>query len=101
MPPRLFMAKGGAPANAVVTTEAVCVSAMRSAYWLELVLRNPSPNGTLSEGLFGFGGWASDRLPHPGSLTCEPPAQTPPSKSAMNQGPVPAPDPQKAVPKNS
>ena len=39
-----------------------------------------------------------------GLLTVEapvPPAQTPPSKSPMNHGPLPAPEPQKPVPKNS
>jgi len=53
-------------------------------------LRMPKAKGIFIEGQLVFAA-----LDAP-----DPPAQTPPSKSAMNQGPAPAPRPQKPVPKN-
>ena len=60
----------------------------------------PKAKGTFSDGLAGFTGLASFSPPQPGSPIFEPPAQTPASKSAIIQGPLPAPLPQNATPKN-
>src|SRR3954467_8919801 len=76
-------------------------STERSAHLAEEVLRNPNAYFTFMEGLLGLTGCASSSPPHPGSPFFEPPAQTPASKSAMNQGPSPAPLPQNALPKNN
>ena len=61
----------------------------------------PKAKGTFSDGLAVFTRfWTSFSPPQPGSPILEPPAQTPASKSAIIQGPVPAPLPQNAMPKN-
>src|SRR6185436_2253858 len=79
---------------------AVCASAPLSVHSLEDVLRTPKANGTFSDGLLLFAGCESFSPPQPGSPTFDPPAQTPASKSAIIQGPAPAPLPQYAMPKN-
>src|SRR6478735_9865691 len=101
MPPRLSIFLGIAPSNAVASGDVCCASVIRSAHLPSDVLRIPNAYFTLSDGLFGFAGCWSSKPPHPGSPIFEPPAQTPASKSAMNHGPLPAPLPQKALPKNS
>src|SRR5262245_44474042 len=80
---------------------AVCASAPRSVHSADDVLRTPKANGTLSDGLLLFTGCESFNPPQPGSPILEPPAQTPASKSAIIHGPLPAPLPQNATPKNS
>src|SRR6478752_4401861 len=101
MPPRLSIALGIPPSNAVAIAVDCEASLIRSAHLLAEVFRIPKAYFTFSDGLFGFEGCASSSAPQPGSPTLEPPAQTPASKSAMNQGPPPMPLPQKALPKNS
>src|SRR6185436_7411142 len=89
------------PTQPVVRLVAVDRSAMRSDHWLVDVLRMPKAKFTFSDGLLLFAGCASFSPPQPGSPIFAPPAHTPASKSAIIQGPEPAPLPQNAVPKNS
>src|SRR4051812_30582083 len=102
IPPALphVLPAGMLPSYAVVRSLAVLRSAIRRAYLPTGVWRTPKANCTFSDGLAVFDGWLSFSPPQPGSPIFEPPAQTPPSKSPMNHGPLPAPLPQKAVPKN-
>src|SRR6516162_39976 len=67
------------------------MSAIRRAYFPTGVWRTPMANCTFRDGFMLL------VLP---VVDDEPPAQTPPSKSPMNQGPLPAPLSQNPVPKN-
>src|SRR4051812_20307580 len=80
---------------------AVFTSAERKDHFAAEVFRIPIANGTAIDGLFGLEGCGSLKAPQPGSPFLLPPAQTPPSKSAIIHGPLPAPLPQNALPKNS
>src|SRR6476659_9880830 len=91
--PAWRMSEGGTPWYAVVTAPSVVTSAILSAHSVSVVvvaealgrvLSRPRANFTLSEGLFGLGG------PLPFARE-SPPAQRSPSRSALNQGPSPAP----------
>src|SRR6478735_5106319 len=100
IPPTLLMVFGIPPSKAVTSALVVALSAMRRAHFDEEVFRMPNAYFTFNVGFIVFEGCSSLRPPQPGSPFFEPPAQTPASKSAMNHGPVPAPLPQNALPKN-